>query len=82
MFSSAAMNQLTKNLACEWAKDNIRANTVAPWYTRTSLVEPVRLSTYPVISLLQVFVVNEQCFFLHILCWEDVGIGRERTIIL
>ncbi|CAN1184689.1 Tropinone reductase homolog At5g06060, partial [Linum perenne] len=29
----------TKNLACEWAKDNIRANCVAPWYTRTSLVE-------------------------------------------
>lgn len=37
--SKAAMNQLTKNLACEWAKDNIRANAVAPWYTRTSLVE-------------------------------------------
>ncbi|KAG9453109.1 hypothetical protein H6P81_006013 [Aristolochia fimbriata] len=39
--SKGAMNQLTKNLACEWAKDNIRTNSVAPWYTRTSLVEPV-----------------------------------------
>ncbi|EXB65288.1 Tropinone reductase-like protein [Morus notabilis] len=37
--SKAAINQLTKNLACEWAKDNIRSNCVAPWYTRTSLVE-------------------------------------------
>ncbi|CAI0443291.1 unnamed protein product [Linum tenue] len=37
--SKGAINQLTKNLACEWAKDNIRANCVAPWYTRTSLVE-------------------------------------------
>ncbi|XP_021757269.1 tropinone reductase homolog At5g06060-like [Chenopodium quinoa] len=37
--TKAAINQLTKNLACEWAKDNIRTNTVAPWYTRTSLVE-------------------------------------------
>ncbi|KAF5467346.1 hypothetical protein F2P56_017176 [Juglans regia] len=37
--SKAAINQLTKNLACEWAKDNIRTNCVAPWYTRTSLVE-------------------------------------------
>ncbi|GAB2212478.1 hypothetical protein Droror1_Dr00020448 [Drosera rotundifolia] len=37
--SKAALNQITKNLACEWAKDNIRANTVAPWYIRTSLVE-------------------------------------------
>jgi len=37
--SKGAMNQLTKNLACEWAKDNIRVNCAAPWYIRTSLVE-------------------------------------------
>ncbi|XP_058097922.1 tropinone reductase homolog At5g06060-like isoform X2 [Magnolia sinica] len=29
--SKGALNQLTKNLACEWAKDNIRTNCVAPW---------------------------------------------------
>ncbi|KAI3508547.1 hypothetical protein L1887_23555 [Cichorium endivia] len=37
--TKGAMNQLTKNLACEWAEDNIRANCVAPWFTKTSLVE-------------------------------------------
>ncbi|KAF9593964.1 hypothetical protein IFM89_026507 [Coptis chinensis] len=37
--SKAAINQITKNLACEWAKDNIRTNSVSPWYIRTSLVE-------------------------------------------
>ncbi|KAK1355290.1 Senescence-associated protein 13 [Heracleum sosnowskyi] len=37
--SKGAINQLTKNLACEWAKDNIRTNSVAPWYIKTSLVE-------------------------------------------
>ncbi|XP_057475857.1 tropinone reductase homolog At5g06060-like isoform X1 [Actinidia eriantha] len=37
--TKGAMNQLTKNLACEWAKDNIRCNCVAPWCTRTSLVQ-------------------------------------------
>ncbi|KAJ8765896.1 hypothetical protein K2173_020412 [Erythroxylum novogranatense] len=37
--SKAAINQLAKTLACEWAKDNIRVNSVAPWYIRTSLVE-------------------------------------------
>lgn len=42
MLLSGAMNQLTKNLACEWAKDNIRANCVAPWYIKTLLVEHVR----------------------------------------
>ncbi|XP_061368961.1 tropinone reductase homolog At5g06060-like isoform X2 [Gastrolobium bilobum] len=46
--SKAAMNQLTINLACEWAKDNIRSNCVAPWYTKTSLVEHVMLS-HPVL---------------------------------
>ncbi|CAN1805679.1 Senescence-associated protein 13 [Linum perenne] len=34
---AGAMNQLTRNLACEWAKDNIRTNCVAPWYIRTPL---------------------------------------------
>ncbi|XP_052186740.1 tropinone reductase homolog At5g06060-like [Diospyros lotus] len=39
--TKGAINQLTKNLACEWAKDNIRSNAVAPWYIRTSMVERV-----------------------------------------
>ncbi|KAG2406324.1 Tropinone reductase-like protein [Vigna angularis] len=37
--TKAAMDQLTKYLACEWAKDNIRSNSVAPWYTKTPLAE-------------------------------------------
>ncbi|XP_015583197.1 tropinone reductase homolog At2g29340 isoform X3 [Ricinus communis] len=34
-----AINQLTKNLACEWAKDNIRTNAVAPSGTRTTILQ-------------------------------------------
>lgn len=37
--SKAALLQLTRNLAGEWAPDGVRANAVAPWYTRTPLVE-------------------------------------------
>eukprot|EP00257_Ricinus_communis_P005859 XP_002520509.3 LOW QUALITY PROTEIN: tropinone reductase homolog At5g06060-like [Ricinus communis] len=38
--TKGAMVQLTKNLACEWAKDNIRTNCVAPWFIATPLTEP------------------------------------------
>ncbi|KAH6762063.1 Rossmann-fold superfamily protein [Perilla frutescens var. hirtella] len=38
--SKGAINQLTKNLACEWAKDNIRANTVSPFGVRTTILKP------------------------------------------
>eukprot|EP00261_Vitis_vinifera_P020225 XP_010650987.1 PREDICTED: tropinone reductase homolog At2g29260, chloroplastic-like isoform X3 [Vitis vinifera] len=37
--TKGAMNQLTKNLACEWAEDNIRSNAVAPWYIKTPMVD-------------------------------------------
>ncbi|KAK8563236.1 hypothetical protein V6N12_011289 [Hibiscus sabdariffa] len=39
--TKGAMNELTKELACEWAKDNIRTNCVAPWFIRTPLTEQV-----------------------------------------
>jgi len=35
--TKAAMNQLTRVLACEWAPLGIRCNAVAPWYTDTPL---------------------------------------------
>jgi tropinone reductase I len=39
--TKAAMAQLSKNLACEWAGDGIRVNCVAPWYIYTPLAAPV-----------------------------------------
>ncbi|GAB4860105.1 hypothetical protein Ancab_011583 [Ancistrocladus abbreviatus] len=39
--SKGAMNQLTRYLACEWAKDNIKTNAVAPGFIKTPLAEQV-----------------------------------------
>jgi Tropinone reductase 1 len=48
--SKAAMIQLGKHLAVEWAHDNIRINTIAPWYIETELTQatlsnPEKLNT-------------------------------------
>ena len=39
--SKAACNMLTKVLAIEWAKKNIRVNAIAPGYFRTEMVQGV-----------------------------------------
>jgi NAD(P)-dependent dehydrogenase (short-subunit alcohol dehydrogenase family) len=39
--AKAGLAQAARTLALEWAHDGIRVNTVAPWYTRTPLVEAV-----------------------------------------
>ncbi len=39
--TKAAINQLTRHLAAEWAPDNIRVNAVSPWYIETPLTQSV-----------------------------------------
>lgn len=39
--TKAALIQVSKNLAVEWAPDHIRVNSIAPWYIRTPLSETV-----------------------------------------
>jgi Tropinone reductase 1 len=39
--TKAALVQMSRNLALEWAPDHIRVNSVAPWYIRTPLAESV-----------------------------------------
>ncbi|MCA1617801.1 MAG: SDR family oxidoreductase [Acidobacteria bacterium] len=39
--SKAALLQMTRSLAVEWAADRVRVNAVAPWYISTPLVETV-----------------------------------------
>lgn len=39
--TKAAMIQMTRYLAVEWAEDKIRVNAIAPWYIKTPLVKEV-----------------------------------------
>jgi tropinone reductase I len=39
--TKAALVQLTRSLAVEWAENHIRVNTVAPWFILTPLTEPL-----------------------------------------
>lgn len=39
--AKAGLAQAARTLALEWARDGIRVNTVAPWYTRTDLTASV-----------------------------------------
>jgi len=48
--TKAAVHQLTKNLAVEWAEHNIRVNAIAPGYIRTELVDDVLAENPSVLS--------------------------------
>jgi tropinone reductase I len=39
--TKAAMIQFTRNIAVEWAPDQIRVNAISPWYIHTPLTEGV-----------------------------------------
>jgi Tropinone reductase 1 len=39
--TKAALIQMTRHLAVEWAPHKIRVNAVSPWYIQTPLVQPV-----------------------------------------
>lgn len=63
------MNQVVKNLACEWAKDNIRANAVAPWLTHTPMVEQVILKVVFFLSR-----VERRCYKADGILWYGIHV--------
>jgi NAD(P)-dependent dehydrogenase (short-subunit alcohol dehydrogenase family) len=63
MSYAGAINQLTRSLACEWARDNIRTNCVAPGATMTPLLENVS-AFFLSIRILIKFTISYKLKFL------------------
>ncbi|XP_010414392.1 PREDICTED: tropinone reductase homolog At2g29370 [Camelina sativa] len=72
--TKGAMNQLARNLACEWASDNIRSNSVCPWFITTPAskdflgVEEVKEKVKSVTPMKRIGEANEVSSLVAFLC--------------
>ena len=84
--SKAAMLQLTRNLAVEWAPDGIRVNAVAPWYINTPLATPVLTNPEKLTGILKRTPMNrvgepeEVASVISFLCMPASGYVTGQTI--
>lgn len=84
--TKAAMLQLTRNLAVEWAPDGIRVNAVAPWYIKTPLATPVLTNPEKLAAILKRTPMNrvgepeEVASVVSFLCMPASGYVTGQTI--
>ena len=84
--TKAAMLQLTRNLAVEWAADGIRVNAVAPWYINTPLATPVLTNPDKLAGILKRTPMNrvgepeEVASVVSFLCMPASGYVTGQTI--
>lgn len=84
--TKAAMLQLTRNLAVEWAPDGIRVNAVAPWYINTPLATPVLTNPDKLAGILKRTPMNrvgeseEVASVISFLCMPASGYVTGQTI--
>lgn len=84
--TKAAMLQLTRNLAVEWAADGIRVNAVAPWYINTPLATPVLTNPDKLAGILKRTPMNrvgepdEVASVVSFLCMSASGYVTGQTI--
>ena len=84
--TKAAMNQLAANLGCEWGRDGIRVNSVAPWYINTPLAAQVlkndayRKSVLAVTPAGRVGDVEDVADAIAFLCMPAAGFVTAQTL--
>lgn len=86
--TKAAISQLTRNLACEWAEDNIRVNCIAPGFIATPLTAPIlakqefMAKVLPAIPLKRVGEPNEISGLAAFLCMPSASYLTGQTIVV
>lgn len=86
--TKAALTQLTRNLAVEWAEDFIRVNCIAPGFIRTPLTAPLLASenfmnkVLPCIPLKRVGDPHEIAGMAAFLCMPTAAYLTGQTIVI
>lgn len=86
--TKAALSALTRNLACEWAGDNIRVNCIAPGFIETPLTasivahEETMKRVLPQIPMKRVGAPNEIAGLCAFLCMPTAGYLTGQTIVV
>jgi len=79
---------MTANMACEFAKDGIRVNTISPWYTSTPLAEQVlkdetfRNCVQDATPMRRIGTVEEVANVCAFLCMEKASYITGQNIII